>query len=220
MMGRTPGRTRRPKPAVASFTTALVAGDATTADDIAASYLEVTRSRLAVVCDLFHPAQYEVGELWYRGLLGVAEEHRATAIVSALAMALPPTPVDRPVKPGARCVLSGIAGEQHVVGLQLLALALEDEGWLVDQLRPPIPRQELLRAVSEWRPDVVGLSAAYLPTARQITTAIAAVKRLAVPVIVGGPLFNRAPGLWRTVGADAHGSDARVATVLMRKFLG
>jgi MerR family transcriptional regulator, light-induced transcriptional regulator len=209
----------RSTPPVAPFTAALVGGDATTARDIAASYLAATRSRLAVVSDLLHPAQYQIGELWYQGRLGVAEEHRATAIVSAVAMALPPTPVDRPVRRGARCILSGIAGERHMVGLQLLALALEDEGWHVDQLQPPTPRSELLRAVSSWRPDVVGLSAAYMPITGQIMTVIAEVRRLHVPVMVGGPLFNRAPDLWRTVGADAHGSDARVTTVLMRKYL-
>lgn len=212
-------RVRRPSPAVAPFTAALAAGDGATACDMAAAYLSATGSRVAVVSDLLHPAQYQIGELWYQGRLGVAEEHRATAIVSRVALALPPTPVDHPVRPGARCILAGIAGERHMVGLQLLALALEDEGWLVDQLQPPTPRPELLRAVTSWRPDVVGLSAAYLPITRQITTAVAELKRLQVPVLVGGPLFNRAPGLWRTVGADAHGSDARVATVLMRKFL-
>jgi len=86
--------------------------------------LEATGSRLAVVSDPFHPAQYEIGDQWYRGRLGVAEEHRATGIVSAVAMGMPPTPVDRPVRAGARCILSGIGSEQHVVGLQLLALAL------------------------------------------------------------------------------------------------
>lgn len=196
-----------------------MAGDATTAGDIASSYLAATHSRVAMVSDLFHPAQYEIGELWYQGRLGVAEEHRATAIVSRLAMGLPPTPVDRPVRPGARCLLSAITSEKHVVGLQLLAMTLEDEGWLVDQLQPPVPRAELIRAVSTWRPDVVGLSAAYTSNLGQITKAIAEVRKLRVTVMVGGPLFNRAPDLWRAVGANAHGSDARVTTVLMRKSL-
>ena len=148
----------------------------------------------------------------------MAEEHRATAIVTGVAAALPPTPVARPVRAGARCILAGLVGERHVVGLQLLALALEDDGWLVQQLPPPTPRAELVRAVKEWRPDVVGLSAAYA-SPREITATIAAVRALGIPVMVGGPLFNRAPGLWRPVGASAHGSDARVSTVLLRKFL-
>ncbi|MDQ6847121.1 MAG: cobalamin-dependent protein [Candidatus Dormibacteraeota bacterium] len=212
-------RGRRPRPPVAAFTAALVAGDAGMAGGIADAFWGSTRSRLAVISDLIHPAQYQIGELWYQGRLGVAEEHRATAIVTALGGRLAPTPVDRPVRSGACCILSGLTRERHVVGMQLLALGLEDEGWTVRQLVPPTPRAELLRAVSEWRPDVVGLSAAYLPADREIATAIHAVKALGVPVLVGGAFFNRAPDLWRAVGADAHGSDARVATVLMRKLL-
>ena len=214
-----PARARRPKAPVTAFTAALVAGDSGTAGEIADAFLGATGSRLAVISDLFHPAQYQVGELWYQGRVGVAEEHRATAIVSRVATGLTATPVARPVRPGATCILSGLTGERHVIGIQFLALALEDEGWSVQQLPPPMPRSELLRAVMEWRPDVVGLSAAYAPTTRQISTAVAAVHALGVPVMVCGPLFNRAPGLWRAVGADAHGTDARVSPVLMRKCL-
>lgn len=212
-------RARKPRPPVVPFTRALAAGDAASAAQIAAAYLAATSSRLAVISDLFHPAQYQVGELWYQGRLGVAEEHRATAIVTSVAAALPPTPVARPVRPGACCILSGLASERHVVGLQLLAMALEDDGWVVQQLPPPTPRAELIRATEEWRPHIVGLSAAYLSTSRELAAAITALKALRVPVLVGGPLFNRAPGLWRAIGADAHGSDARVTTVLMRRFL-
>jgi methanogenic corrinoid protein MtbC1 len=210
---------RRARAPVARLTKALVAGDGATAADIAAAYLAATGSRLAVISDLFHPAQYQVGELWYEGRLGVAEEHRATAIVTRVAASLPATPVARPVRRGARCILCGLTRERHVIGLQLLALALEDEGWIVNQLPPPTPGAELVRVVKEWRPDVVGLSAAHLPTTKELTATVGAVKALGVPVMVGGPLFNRAPGLWRTVGADAQGSDARVSTVLMRKYL-
>ncbi len=213
-------RTRRPRAPVVPFASALLSGDAKRATEIASGYLAGTGSRLAVISDLIHPAQYEVGERWYQGTVGVAEEHRATAIVITLAGRLTPTPVARPVRAGASCILSGLTRERHIVGLQLLALALEDEGWTVHQLAPPTPRAELLRAVSEWRPDVVGISAAYLPATREISASIEAVRAMKVPVLVGGSFFNRAPDLWRTVGADAHGSDARVTTVLMRKLLG
>lgn len=212
-------RTRRPGPPVQAFTAALVAGDAVAVAAIASGFLATTGSRLAVISDLIHPAQYQVGELWYEGRLGVAEEHRATAIVTEVAWRLPPTPVPAPVPPGTSCILSGLTRERHIVGLQLLAMALEDEGWTVHQLPPPTPVPELVRAVAEWRPSVVGLSAAYLPTWAQMSAAVAAVKTSGVPVLVGGPSFNRSPDLWRTVGADAHASDARVATVLMRKLL-
>lgn len=204
---------------MAAFTAALVAGDRDGARGIATEYLAATASRLTVISDLLHPAQYQIGELWYEGVLGVAEEHRATAIVAAVAAAMPTTPVVNPVRAGARCLLSAVGAEQHVVGLQLLALALEDEGWNVDQLAPPTPGSELMRAVVAWKPDVVGLSAAYMPATREITETVRQVKANGVPVLVGGPLFNRLSGLWRSIGADAHGSDARVATVLMRKFL-
>ncbi len=77
--GGTATRPRRPRSPVVAFTAALVAGDAATAGEIAGGYIAVTGSRLAVISDLLHPAQYQIGELWYQGRMGVAEEHRASA---------------------------------------------------------------------------------------------------------------------------------------------
>lgn len=204
---------------MAAFVAALLAGDRGSAGALALEYMAMTRSRLAVVADLLHPAQYRVGELWYQGRVEVADEHRATAIVGEVAAELPPTPVDRPVRPGAQCLLAGLPGEEHVLGLSLLALALADEGWTVEQLPTGTSHAELVRAAAILRPDVVGLSSAYLRDLREITDTVAELRALGMPVVVGGPTFNRAPELWRLTGADAHGSDARVSTVLMRRLL-
>ncbi|MDQ6885357.1 MAG: cobalamin-dependent protein [Candidatus Dormibacteraeota bacterium] len=204
---------------VARFVGLIRKGDKSAAASFVQEVFEETGSRVTVFADLIHPAQYEIGDLWYRGEITIADEHRATAIVEAITSALPPTPaLGR--SPRGRCVLAAVGGEQHVVGLRLLAAALEDDGWTLTMLGGLTPAAELTQVVKKERPKFVGLSAGYLPQTASLKAAIEDIKKARVPVLVGGPAFNRNASLWTRVGADGHGADVRVAVALARRIAG
>jgi methanogenic corrinoid protein MtbC1 len=209
-------RRRLPVPGLVE---ALVEGNESGARTIARECLSAVPSRTDVFADLIQPAQYEIGELWYTGRIGVAVEHRATAIVEQIVEDFGPTPSVRPVRPGTSCVLAALGDEQHVVGLRVLELALEDDGWSVEQLGGRTPVEQLVAFVARRRIALVGLSAGYLPSIRTVRNSIESLKVQRIPVLVGGAAFNRVPGLWRRVGADGHGVDARVGLVLARKLV-
>lgn len=213
-----PGRARIRLP-VGPFLDALLAGDEAEALRLALDSLALVGSRVGLLSDLVQPAQNEVGELWYAGRLEVADEHRATRIVEAIVDALPPTPEDDPVPPGSRCLLAALGEEEHVLGMRAFALALEDAGWTSDWLGSRVPLARLLEVVQARPPQVVALGAAYLPDPEPLRLAIERLHRARVKVLVGGPAFNRAPGLWKRLGADASGNDARVSLVLARRLL-
>jgi MerR family transcriptional regulator, light-induced transcriptional regulator len=213
-----PGRARIRLP-VTPFLETLLAGDRAGALALSADALALVGSRVALVSDLIQPAQYQIGELWYEGRIGVAEEHRATAIVQAVVNSLPPTPSSDPVPQGSRCLMATAGEEQHVLGLKVLALAFEDEGWNVKSAGAGASLDEVLEAVRSWHPQVVALSASYLPSAKPVKQAIERIKATGPKVMVGGAAFNRVPGLWSRLGADGHGSDARIALVLARRML-
>ncbi len=204
---------------VGRFIALLRAGDKAAAAAFVQEVFEETSSRVALFADLIHPAQYEIGDLWYRGEISIADEHRATAIVEAITSALPPTPAPGR-SPRGPCVLAAVGGEQHVVGLRLLAAALEDDGWTVTMLGGRTPTSGLMEVVRKERPKFVGLSAAYLPQTASLKAAIEDIKKLRVPVLVGGPAFNRNESLWTRVGADGHGADVRVAVALAQRIAG
>ena len=213
-----PGRARIRLP-VAPFLDALLAGDRTRAIALSADALALLGSRVALFSDLVQPAQYEIGELWYEGRIGVADEHRATSIVEAVVSALPPTPSADPVPPGSRCLLAALGQEQHMLGLKVFKLALEDDGWTTQLLGSGISLEKMLDAVRIRRPRVVALSAAYLPAVQPLKLAVERIKAMGPRVLVGGAAFNRVPDLWLRVGADGHGGDARVSLVLARRML-
>lgn len=199
---------------------ALLDGDGAAAYELAERVLMETRSRTAVFADLLHPAQAEIGNLWYAGRLSYADEVRAAAHVRRIVERLAPTPASRPVRRGSRCVLAVPHGDPHDVGLMMLARALEDHGWSTELVGPARSLADLPEIVLSRRPRLFGLSAAILPPTSQVERAIATIKRGRVSVLVGGVAFNRRTDLWRRLGADGLGTDVRVGVVLAGRLGG
>src|SRR5260370_956281 len=75
--GATAPRTswRRRRPPVREFAEATLRGDAGEACELALQFLARVGSRLGVFADLVQPAQSEVGDQWYRGRIGIDDEH-------------------------------------------------------------------------------------------------------------------------------------------------
>jgi hypothetical protein len=77
---------------------------------------------------------------------------------------------------------------------------------------------EVADIVAGRRPRLLGLSAGLLPPLQELERAISAIRRVRVPILVGGVAFNRRPDLWRRLGADGLGTDARVGVVLAERI--
>ena len=207
------------RPPVRPLVAAMLAGDISEACTLAGRFLARVGSRTAVVADLLQPAQYEVGELWYRGQIGIEAEHRAAAMLERVVISLPNTPARSRVPPGTRCLLTVLPGEQHTLGLGMFALALEDEGWEVELLDSDCEAHDLPNLAERARPRLVGISAGYVPAANGLAQVVKSIRDLGVPVLVGGAAFNRVGDLWRRVGASAYGADARIGAVLARRLV-
>jgi MerR family transcriptional regulator, light-induced transcriptional regulator len=199
---------------------ALLCGDDAAALDVTERVLEETGSRTAVFADLLHPAQVELGNLWYTGRASYADEVRVASAVRRIVERLPATPVARPVPRGWRCMLAVPPDDPHDLGLLMLTLALQDHGWTTEVLRPARSLCEIADHVAERRPRVVGISAGSLPPLPQVERAISAVRAARVPVLVGGVAFCRRPDLWRRMGAGGLGTDVRVGVVLAQRLAG
>lgn len=139
------------------------------------------------------PAMYEVGELWRKGALTVADEHLATALTHRVLAALRPqlgAGPDRvePVAERGRVMVAAIQGEQHALGLRMAADVLEDAGFHTIYLGADVPTEALLQAISTLSPDLLALGVTMpelAPRLREVTDAV----RRAHPqltVLVGG----------------------------------
>src|SRR5215467_14260829 len=78
------------RPPVRQLAEAMLRGDAREAGDLSDRFLARAGSRLAVFADLVQPAQERVGDLWYRGQVGMGDENRAASVLARLVALLPP----------------------------------------------------------------------------------------------------------------------------------
>jgi methanogenic corrinoid protein MtbC1 len=154
------------------------------------------------------PAMHEVGELWSKGALTVADEHLATALTHRVLAALrPPVWVgvgEQRDADGAkgRVMLAAVEGEQHVLGLRMAADVLEDAGFETIYLGADVPIGALLQALDSLAPDLLALSATMPELAPELDQVAAAVRyshprlglliggQAASPRVAGGTLVR------------------------------
>jgi methanogenic corrinoid protein MtbC1 len=196
----------------------LLRDDRRMAWGLAVKHLEESGSRLCVFADLLHPAQEQLADLWYQSRIDVFDEGRAAETVLDIVRRLPPTPQPGQVPPDSHCLLAALPTERHTLGLEMLAAALEDEGWRVETALGQEASVVVQRASGCW-PRFVGLTVGYLESRPALIELVRALHGLRLPVLVGGPAFNRAPHLWELIGADARAPDLRVGLVVARRTL-
>lgn len=205
---------------------ALRVGDVEAVRELALRVALQAGSRTAAIADLLHPAQVEVGNLWYLGLATAADELRAAGVVEEVVAQLPPTPVPNPLPRGFRCVLAAPPGDPHRLGLKMLAAALDDEGWAVEVLESDARWPDVVRRATEVHARLVCISAGVscisaagvTPVIPPLAQAVDSLHERRIRVLVAGVPFNRRPELWRQVGADAIAPDVRIGTVLARRL--
>ena len=197
---------------------AALKGDRRAATNIALEALGKVTDVVDLYVDLFQAAQYEVGRLWQENKITVAEEHMATAITQYV-LAQVYGQLEANGQDRGRLVITGIEGELHQVGANMVADVFEARGWNVRFLGTNMPHPGVLEAVEEHRAEVVGISATMLlsiPKAVRLVEALRERFQADCPrIILGGRAFAYAPELARELGAEGPATDLRSALALV-----
>ncbi len=117
---------------------------------------------VALADDLIRPVMERIGHSWMVGAWDVYEEHQASlAVAAALNELIGKMPAgggpNAPVAVGATP-----DGDFYQISLQLGELVLREAGWDVRNLGSNLPLKSLARAVHDYRPNLVFLSASYI----------------------------------------------------------
>lgn len=213
---RTGGRRQR-APWAERLRARMLAGDEAGAWGVVEGALTAGADPADVHLDVIAPAMREVGDLWERGEIDVADEHRALVVAQRLVGRLSPRFNRRGRTRG--CVVVGCAtGERHALPTALLADVLRAAGWAVADLGADVPADSFLKAVeSEGALVAVGVSASWDGA---VDSAADLVSRLRdagdVPVLAGGRAVLAAA---TDLGADGVATDARAACELVEELL-
>lgn len=161
-----------------TYLTAALAGRRREALQVIHLGLDQGHGPQALLRQVVHAAQHEVGVLWETNEIGVHEEHMATVVAQVAASVL----FDRtePAPPnGFSVVLACVYGERHGFPAQLAADAFELAGFSVRFVGSDTPRSALVALLHDDTPDVVGLSASLLHHRGALLETLAAVRRAA-----------------------------------------
>lgn len=139
------------------------------------------------------PAMYWIGELWEKNIITVADEHLATAICDFVVSV---TEVRWPVQAShkKKAMVLGPEGEDHYIGLKMVASLFKENGWAVQYMGPNLPLDAAIASANRWKPDVIALSAALayrLPILKEYAQAFVALD-CKPTVVLGGRAVSMA----------------------------
>ncbi len=136
----------------------------------------------------------EVGRLFNANELIVAEVLQSAEVMKAAVSHLEPhmESTDGGSRRG-KVILATVKGDVHDIGKNLVDIILSNNGFDVVNLGIKVPSEQLILAVQEHQPDVVGLSGLLVKSAQQMVTTAADMKAAGIEtdLIVGGAALTR-----------------------------
>jgi MerR family transcriptional regulator, light-induced transcriptional regulator len=169
--------------------------------------------------DLLAPAARQVGEMWDEDLCDFTEVTIALGQLHKM-LRLVQDGYDRhhyPAPNGFSVLLMPSPGEQHTLGLTMVADFFQQAGWEVAG-GPYAASDDPVTMVRHKKYDAIGFSLATSKGFNRLKDCIAAVRTAASPslvcIIVGGPFFTAHPEQATNVGADLVVHDAALAPEL------
>ncbi|MGC4117484.1 MAG: methionine synthase [Myxococcales bacterium] len=136
----------------------------------------------------------EVGRLFNANELIVAEVLQSAEAMKAAVDVLSPHMEKADAATRGKVLLATVKGDVHDIGKNLVDIVLSNNGFSVVNLGTKIPPEQLISAVKEHDPDLIGLSGLLVKSAQQMVVTAADLARAGVdvPVLVGGAALSRA----------------------------
>lgn len=209
---------------VREFLRRAMDGDEAPAVEYIAGLLESGATVEGIYIDLLAPAARMLGEYWTADQCDFVDVTVAVGRVQRILRSLShqfTLAAEAPERSG-HVLLSCIPGEQHTLGLFMVAEFFVRDGWAVT-IGAPVADCDLMALVRAQSFDIVGFSIACDTRIARLKREIARLRRHScnrqVRVVVGGRVVAERPQLAARIGADAPAPDARTGPVVARRLL-
>ena len=169
-----------------------------------------------ILNDSLIAAMDEVGDLFSQGTLFVPEMLMAARAMKAGLEVLRPLLTETDAKPFGTVVIGTVHRDLHDIGKNLVGMMLEGAGFTVVNLGVDVPPESFLAAVTEHRPDVLGMSALLTTTMPNMGKTVDLLRKEGWNgrIMVGGAPVTR--DFADAIGADGFAADAPGAVELAR----
>jgi methanogenic corrinoid protein MtbC1 len=200
------------------FLAAILNGQRQAALNIIEEALRAGHSHVDIYVSVFAEALRCVGELWELNKISVAEEHIATSITQYAIVSIYPRLISTADHRG-NMVVTGVSGELHQIGANLVADSMEASGWTVRFLGTNLPHSSILATVKDCSADVLCISTTILANLPSVAELVGAVrdklKESAPKIVLGGAAYRRATQFAKEIGATEAITDLRQALTML-----
>jgi methanogenic corrinoid protein MtbC1 len=207
---------------VLQYLEAVLAGKRDKAHRLIIEQVRAGRSVTELYEQVLLPAQSEIGRMWHRGEISVADEHFVTAITQALLGELRPY-FPRPEPRSTTVVAAAVSGDFHDVGLRMVADCFEMNGWRVLYLGANMPADDIVEFLGQHPADLLALSVSTCLLVRQagelIDTVRASYSGDKPKILVGGSPFDLISDLWEELGAGGCAQSPTEAVRLANQLI-
>ena len=157
-----------------------------------------------MVTDVLMPAQREIGDLWHSDDASISQEHLLTNTTAELLAIIGQKFAGKPDS-DRKALVASVAGNAHDVGIRAAAVLLRLAGWRTIFLGTDLPPKEISGAADFFGADIVILSATIATHVEAIADTVKSLRQTKTnpAIIVGGAMFETAPQLRESLGADA-----------------
>ncbi len=134
----------------------------------------------------------EVGRLFNSNQLIVAEVLQSAEAMKAAVSHLENFMEKSQTSLRGKVILATVKGDVHDIGKNLVEIILANNGFQVINLGIKVPPEQLIQAVREHQPDLVGLSGLLVKSAQQMVTTAEDLSKagVATPILVGGAALS------------------------------
>lgn len=168
------------------------------------------------------PGMDHVGIEFKAGNMFVPEVLRSARAMQASMLIIKPLLAETGSKMTGKVLLGTVKGDLHDIGKNLVAMMCEGAGFEVKDLGKDVEPDAFVKAVKEFEPNVLGMSALLTTTMRVMEHTIKALEeagvRDRVKIMIGGAPVTQA--FCNQIGADGYASNAASAADLAKKFVG
>ncbi len=202
---------------VDDYLSAALAGNRRGAWRLARDLLESGASFEDVIDDLLVPAQFEIGERWYRREATVSDEHLVTGITESslermAALSLPTDLQDGHV------VVCCPELELHTLPARMFADLLRSRGWSVAFLGASNPPRDIGVFLDRIEPIALIVSC-FLPLHfGGVVTLTEVAHRYSIPVLAGGRSLENRPKIAARLGSDGEARDIDEVDHLLHRW--
>ena len=200
---------------------AVIQGAMANTSDLVQEALDASLEADVILKEGLIAAMAEIGSKFEAGEVYVPE-----MLISAKSMKfglelLRPHLVEADVQPVGKVIIGTVQGDLHDIGKNLVGMMMEGAGFDVVDLGVDIKPEELVEAIKEHSPDIVGMSALLTTTMGNMKTSISKMEeaglRDTVKVMIGGAPVTQEYS--DDIGADGFSADASQAASFAKKLV-